>query len=186
MELEFITAAHWNDSLWELIEPMYQEAFPSGAKPAGILHNMLDRGIAYLHAGLSDGQVVAMAVTGIVGGTTDKRLIIDYLAVAKKSRGEGLGSLFLEKIIHWAEQVHNASGIIIEVEAGNTAAHLERIHFWERNGFKLTPYIHQYIWVPEPYQAMLRPLKQGVAVEDNGESLFRYINNFHRKSYRLS
>lgn len=30
MELEFITAAHWNDSLWELIEPMYQEAFPAG------------------------------------------------------------------------------------------------------------------------------------------------------------
>lgn len=27
MELEFITAAHWNDSLWELIEPMYLRLF---------------------------------------------------------------------------------------------------------------------------------------------------------------
>lgn len=184
MELEFITTAQWDKELWKLIEPVYREAFPSGAKPERILHNMLDRGIAYMHAALRDGQAEAMAVTGFVGGTADRRLIIDYLAVHHQSRGEGLGSWFLNEIIAWAEQRHHPGGIIIEVEAGSSDIHNGRIHFWERNGFILAPYIHQYIWVPEPYQAMLRPLKQGVAVKDNGESLFRYINNFHSKAYR--
>lgn len=184
MKLEFMTIAHWDESLWNRIEPVYREAFPSGAKPKGTLRSMLERGIACIHAGLYDNEVVAMAVSGIEGAAADKRLIIDYLAVRKETRGQGYGTQFLGMVCDWAQKEHHVRGIIIEVEAGETEAHVERIHFWERCGFILTAYVHQYIWVPEPYQAMLLPLDQNISVQDNGQSLFRYINSFHKKAYR--
>jgi GNAT superfamily N-acetyltransferase len=184
MKMELITASHWDDKLWRSVEPVYREAFPSGAKPEGILRSMLDRGIAYLHAGLIDGQVATMAVSGILSEGNDKRLIIDYLAVSREMRGKGAGTVFLNLIIDWAIQNHGVQGVIIEAESGSLENHTQRIHFWEKNGFILTPYVHQYIWVPEPYQAMLKPLEPGVTVTDNGKSLFRYINNFHKKAYR--
>ncbi|AIQ60194.1 GNAT family N-acetyltransferase [Paenibacillus borealis] len=184
MELDFITVDHWDEQLWKQMEQMYHEAFPSGAKSKGILRSMLDRKIAYLHAGLDNGQVVAMAVTGVVGAAEDKKLVIDYLAVEKKLRGAGTGSWFLGQIRDWAIQEHRIRGIIIEAESGTSDTHKERIHFWERNGFVLTSYVHQYIWVPEPYQAMLLPLDGTGNVPDDGEALFRYINAFHSKAYR--
>lgn len=185
MDLEFITVDKWDEQLWKQMEPVYREAFPSGAKSKGILRSMLERKIAYLHAGLDQqGQVVAMAVTGVVGKTDDKVLIIDYLAVDKELRGAGMGTWFLVQIRDWAVQEHNVRGIIIEAESGTSDTHKERIHFWERNGFVLTSYVHQYIWVPEPYQAMLLPLDGSGNVPDDGEALFRYINSFHSKAYR--
>lgn len=184
MNMELITTAHWDDKLWQSMEPVYREAFPSGAKPERILHSMLDRGTAYLHAGLMDGQVAAMAVAGIVAEGENKRLIIDYLAVSRGMRGKGAGTAFLNLIVDWAKEDHSVQGVIIEAESGSSESHAQRIHFWEKNGFLLTPYVHQYIWVPEPYQAMLKPLEPGVTVLDNGESLFRYINKFHSIAYR--
>ena len=184
MELEFITIDKWDEQLWKQMEPVYREAFPSGAKPASILRSMLERRVAYLHAGIKQGRLVAMAVTGVVGNAEDKKLIIDYLAVGKELRGEGVGTQLLEQIRDWAVQEHGIRGIIIEAESGTSDTHKERIHFWERNGFTLTSYVHQYIWVPEPYQAMLLPLDGAGDVQDDGEALFRYINAFHSKAYR--
>lgn len=184
MELELITMDQWNESLWLQIEQMYFEAFPSGAKPAGILRSMLERRVAYLHAGRSQGQLVAMAVTGIVGQAGEQKLIIDYLAVRAEMRGTGVGTRFLEQIRQWAALEHHIQGIIIEAESGTSESHKERIHFWERNGFILTDYIHQYIWVPEPYQALMLPLDGSEVTPEDGEALFRYINAFHSKAYR--
>lgn len=186
MNMELITTARWDEKLWRSVGPVYREAFPSGAKPEGILHSMLDQGIGSIHAGLMDGQAAAMAVTGIVDGEDGKRLIIDYLAVSRELRGQGAGTVFLKLIIGQAQQDPAVQGVIIEAESGAAAGHAQRIHFWEKNGFILTPYVHQYIWVPEPYQAMLKPLEPGVAVIGNGESLVRYINAFHKKAYRPS
>lgn len=184
MNMELITTAQWDDKLWRSVEPIYREAFPSGAKPERILRSMLERGIACLHAGLSDGQVTGMAVTGFVAEGDNKRLIIDYLAVSPEMRGKGAGTAFLNLIIDWAVKEQGVQGVIIEAESGSSGTHAQRIHFWENNGFILTSYVHQYIWVPEPYQAMLKPLEPGVTVLDNGESLFRYINKFHSRAYR--
>ncbi|WP_405115829.1 GNAT family N-acetyltransferase [Paenibacillus sp. FSL K6-1217] len=184
MNLEFITIEEWDEALWGRMERIYHEAFPSGAKTEAILRSMLNRRIGYLHAGVHQGVVVAMAVTGVVGQAADKILIIDYLAVDKALRGAGMGTWMLEQIRAWAVHKHGIRGIIIEAESGTTASHMERIHFWERNGFVLTSYVHQYRMVPEPYQAMMLPLDGTGVVPDDGEALFRYINAFHSKAYR--
>lgn len=184
MELEFTTVETWDEALWDRMEPIYQEAFPSGAKTKAILHSMLNRGIGYLHMGVHQGQVVAMAVTGLVGKGEERLLIIDYLAVEQKLRGSGIGTWMLKQLQAWATREHGVEGIIIEAESGRTEAHLERFQFWQRNGFVLTSYVHQYSVVPEPYQAMKLPLNMSKHVPDDGKAIFRYINGFHKAAYR--
>ncbi|WP_150266223.1 GNAT family N-acetyltransferase [Paenibacillus tepidiphilus] len=185
MELEIITIHEWDEQLWKMAEALYHEAFPHGAKPVRILRGMLDRKLAAMHFGRIDGRMVAMAVTGIVDAAGGQRLLIDYLAVGRMQRGRRLGTSLLEAIIDWAKQEHQVKAVIIEVESGTTEADKKRVHFWEKNGFILTPYVHQYIWVPEPYQAMLRPLEPGINVTDDGQALFRHITAFHNQSFRL-
>lgn len=203
METQFRTYDKWDHRLWASLEPIYREAFPSGAKPENILRGMVERGVGSLHAAFQGGQAVALAVTGFSAGDSGDpdvdssnpagdssvpagdMLIIDYLAVRKDLRGSGLGTRFLEWLREWAKQTHGISGILIEAESGDTPEHLERIRFWERNGFVLTPYVHQYVWVPEPYQAMLLPLSGRMPeLEDGGEALFRHITSFHGRSFR--
>ncbi|WP_238654676.1 GNAT family N-acetyltransferase [Paenibacillus piscarius] len=183
-EYEFTTIEQWDEALWRRMERVYHEAFPSGAKTKGILRSMLDRGIGYLHTGVHQGEVVAMAVTGLVEQAADRILIIDYLAVDRELRGSGVGTWMVEQITDWARQEHGVTGIIIEAESGTTEAHQERIRFWEKNGFVLTSYVHHYRVVPEPYQAMMLPLTGNTDVPDDGDALFRYINAFHRVAYR--
>ncbi|AHV97536.1 GNAT family N-acetyltransferase [Paenibacillus sabinae] len=184
MRHEFVTLTHWDDGYWRAAGPIYREAFPSGAKPEGLLRSMLEKGVAVMHVLMNGDEAQAMAVTGLAGSAPDIKLIIDYMAVRADLRGKGIGRVFLGKIRDWAVKAHSVSAIIIEVEAGDTAAHAERFHFWERCGFIKTAYVHQYIWVPEPYTAMLLPLNPEVVVTDDGRSLFRYIESFHKRAYR--
>ncbi|MFD1774716.1 GNAT family N-acetyltransferase [Paenibacillus rhizophilus] len=184
MKQDFITLTHWSNEYWKMIGPIYREAFPRGAKPEGLLRNMLEKGISAMHVLMCEGEAGAMAVTGQAGAESDKKLIIDYMAVRTDLRGQGIGRTFLSKIRDWAVKEHGVSSIIIEVEAGDSAAHAERFHFWERCGFVRTAYVHTYIWVPEPYTAMLLPLNPEDPVTDDGRSLFRYIESFHKKAYR--
>jgi GNAT superfamily N-acetyltransferase len=184
MAMEFITTEQWNESLWRLIGHVYREAFPRGAKTEPILRSMLDRRIAWLHAGLEDGYASAMAVTGIVFEGTNKVLIIDYLAVRRDLRGQGVGSQFLDKIREWAQREHGVHVIVIEVEAEDTEENANRMSFWEKCGFRPTDYVHKYIWVPEPYLAMALPLDNAYTIPEDGKTLFRYIVKFHEKAYR--
>ncbi|MGN7759843.1 GNAT family N-acetyltransferase [Paenibacillus sp. 22594] len=186
MTLEFMTYGEWDDALWAAIEPLYREAFPHGAKPVNILHNMLDKKIAWLHAGYQNGKIAAMAVSGLSGSSAERLLIIDYMAVDTQLRSQGLGRQFLEMIRDWAVQEHRIHAVLIEVEAGNTEDDAARVHFWEHCGFIATSYVHQYIWIPEPYRAMVLPLSQDFVITGDGQALFRHITNFHIKSFRKS
>ncbi|MCM3132969.1 GNAT family N-acetyltransferase [Paenibacillus polysaccharolyticus] len=186
LELEFSTIETWDEALWARMERIYREAFPTGAKTKAILCNMLDRGIGYLHMAAHQENVVAMAVTGLVGKGKERLLIVDYLAVEQKLRGSGIGTWMLKQLRAWATKEHGVEGIIIEAESGMTEAHLERIQFWQRNGFVLTSYVHQYSMVPEPYQAMKLLLDRSKPVLDDGKAIFKYINAFHKVAYRKS
>lgn len=170
----------WDDKLWQDVCALYLGAFEDkGAKPVKILKNMFAKGIAELHVGYSDSVAVVMAITGRL--VSDRVMIIDYLAVAEKERGRGLG----KQLVDYLRQKAVAEGyqqIIIEVESEETADNKRRIRFWQTCGFLLTDYVHHYIWVPEPYQAMYLSLDADRR-KVTGEELFVYINNFHRISF---
>ncbi|MBW4841708.1 MAG: GNAT family N-acetyltransferase [Paenibacillaceae bacterium] len=184
MQWTFNTLTEWDRACWDKLGPIYREAFPHGAKPEKVLRSMLDRRIASLHAGLLEGEPVAMAITGFNGGQGVKRFILDYMAVRQDLRGQGLGRLFFSQIRDFADQDPQAEAILIEAEAEDTEMNRERLRFWLHCGFIATPYVHQYIWVPEPYRALYLPLKDDFTLTDDGKTLFRDITSFHHQSFR--
>jgi len=177
-KVEYQTTELWNEEVWKKASEIYHTAFEKGAKTEKILRNMFKKEIAHLHVGYKGSKAVSMAITGTIKGYNT--LLIDYLAVDSNFQDEGYGSAMVEYI---KTKSRRFDSIIIEVESEETQESLSRIHFWEKCGFILTPYIHQYIWVPEPYQAMYLPLKE-IELKTEGRELFRFITQYHKESFR--
>ena len=182
--MEFFTADQWDETLWLKVKEIYDEAFSGhGGKPEKIIRNMFAKGICFLHFALEGSDVVGMALTGSLG--CSEILIIDYLTVRKEMRGRGFGKEFFKYIKAWAAEQGRYKRILIEVECENTTENIARINFWKKCGFILADeYTHHYIWVPEPYQAMVLCLRKDSRVPLNGEDLFKYITAFHKESFR--
>lgn len=174
------TTDRLDDRSWPQALALYRDAFPEG-KPEAILAAMFRKKMAYLHVVSDERGVVAMAITGKTA--KGKLLLVDYLAVRRDRRGEGIGQAFLSAIRDWADRTLRVDGLLIEAEYGDEKD-AERVRFWERCGFILTPYVHKYIWVPEPYRAMYLPLKPDADIPSDGRKLFRYIGDFHNKAFR--
>jgi GNAT superfamily N-acetyltransferase len=181
--VEFITVEHWDEVLWKKASYIYDQAFRGkGAKSEKIIRNMFKKNICSLHIGIKNSKVITMALIGRLEGT--KTLLIDYLAVFEDYRNRGIGQLLLNYIKDWAIENGRFESIIIEVESKNSQENWKRIHFWEKCGFTLTDYVHHYIWVPEPYQAMYIKLQSSSILPEDGEQLFKYISHFHKLSYQ--
>ncbi|MDZ5472834.1 GNAT family N-acetyltransferase [Bacillus sp. 31A1R] len=179
--MNIITTGVWDDDLWRDAGPLYLEAFgDKGAKPVKIIKNMFEQGMAELHVGYNESKAVGMALTGKL--ESDKVMIIDYVAVSEKERGHGLGKHFVDYLRQKAVD-YGYQKLIIEVESEDTLENRKRIEFWQSCGFHLTEYVHHYIWVPETYHAMYLPMITEQRKE-TGEELFKYINTFHRLSFR--
>jgi GNAT superfamily N-acetyltransferase len=181
IEMEFKTIDRWDEELWNKAHIVYKQAFNHGAKPEKIIRNMFDKGICYLHVAIELHEVMAMAITGIVNN--GHTLLIDYLAVKEDKRGMGVGHKMLKYIEEWCKSHGWLNSIIIEAESEPTPENKERIHFWEKNGFIKTDYVHQYIWVPEPYLALYKKLSPDADLPIDGEALFQFITGFHRDSF---
>lgn len=182
---EYLITDEWNEAWWNEAERIYEQAFPlDGKKSREIIRRMFDKRMCQLHTITQGSEMIGMALTGIdqQGGA----LIIDYLAIHKEYRSKGYGRLLLDHIKSWTRTIPNCKGIIVEVEAERTEENRLRVLFWERNGFHLTDYVHPYIWVPEPYQAMYFNLDDNDPLPDDGKLLFRSITKFHEKAYRGS
>jgi len=181
--MEFNTYSHWDELLWEEVSPIYYQAFAEkGAKPKKVIYNMFKKQLCFLHIGMIEGHAAAMAITGRLHKS--RALLIDYLVVHPKWRNRGLGVNFFDYIQEWALTSGDYEGLVIEVEAEESQADQQRITFWEKCGFILTDYIHQYIWVPEPYRAMYKKLKPDTELPEDGKELFMFIGQFHKSSYQ--
>ncbi|CAG7646027.1 hypothetical protein PAESOLCIP111_05082 [Paenibacillus solanacearum] len=174
----------WDEARWDAAEPIYEQSFPGdGKKNRGIIRRMFERGMCQLHTIAQGQETVGMALTGF--DREADALIIDYLAVRQTMRGSGYGGYMLDRIKQWSRLTDaQCRGIIVEVESDQIEANRRRIRFWEANGFHLTDYIHQYIWVPEPYQAMYCNFDETSPLPKDGETLFRSITRFHERAYR--
>lgn len=179
--MDVITVDHWDEALWREAEPIYYAAFPEhGRKSKAIIRNMFQKHLCQLHLAKSEGELVAMAITGSVEGS--RAIIIDYFAVRADLRNKGIGSVFLERLKEYAKVDGDYTILLIEVEAEDTQTNAERAKFWEKAGFHSTDYVHKYIWVPEPYRAMYAQLNS-TPISTKGEHLFSIITRFHRESF---
>ncbi len=181
--MEYQITDEWDETRWITVEQIYEQAFPlDGKKSRDIIRRMFEKRMCQLHTIAQGSEIVGMALTGI-----DKQadaLLIDYLAVRTDVRGRGYGRLLLDRIKQWTRTAAGCKGIIVEVESEPTEENSRRVHFWEMNGFHLTAYVHQYIWVPEPYQAMYLNFDEMDRLPEDGIMLFRSITRFHEKAYR--
>lgn len=182
--LKFQTIDYWDEQIWTKAGNIYHQAFEAkGPKPEKVLRNMFQKGIGFLHIGWENEEVVTVAISGRIKGNSFA--IIDYLAVCPKDRNKGIGRQMVNYIIKYFTSLA-LDRIIIEVEAENSSENQNRITFWEKCGFTLTDYIHPYIWVPEPYQAMYLNLHPKAAIPSSGKELFSYIGKIHKKSFQGS
>lgn len=182
--MEFITVKDWNEALWKQAEPVYEEAFPEhGRKSRLIVKRMLEQGIGMLHIWKQGEETAAMALSGI--DRSRNILVLDYIAVRKTSRGNGLGLACLDDIRRYAKEEAGCRAIVIEVEAEPSEENERRIRFWEKAGFTLTDYVKSYIWVPETYRAMFLSLDKDIQpVPDDGKEWFKSILKYHEQAYR--
>ncbi|MBY0096010.1 GNAT family N-acetyltransferase [Mesobacillus maritimus] len=181
--MHFLTIAEWDEGIWQKVRSIYQEAFANhGGKPEKVIRNMFIRCNCHLHVVLNRDFPVGMAITGEINSS--KVLIIDYFAIIPNYRGQGIGKEFVQYLKTWANQHEYYHSLLLEVENDQTKETSNRITFWERCGFTLLKnYIHHYIWVPEPYQAMTLMLQDSIPLL-RGEEAFKYISAFHRKSFQ--
>lgn len=187
--MELITTHTWNDSLWAEAELIYEQSFePHSRKKTTIVRSMFEKRMCYLHLLREGDESIGMALTGPVGSEESRLLLIDYLAIRPVQRHRGLGQLFVEQLAEWARGTLQMKGLLIEAEAEPSADNLRRLAFWQSCGFQVTTYVHHYIWVPEPYQALYLYFESSHpdADEPSGEQLFHWITGFHRRAYQKS
>lgn len=117
------------------IRALYREAFPKcERKPFSIIRAMTKRGRTDLWYFEDDEGFAGLCAT--INGKNE--ILIDYLAVAKKRRGTGVGSKMLALLLeHYKDH-----GVFLEIEeldesAENNAERIRRKEFYLRAG--LTP-----------------------------------------------
>jgi len=181
--MAFHTYDHVNIADWNPALALYHQAFPkAGRKPDPIIMGMFAKKLSFLHTDSEGGNLSAMAFSGLIPEANV--LLIDYLAVREDLRGRGIGHQFVQNIAAWAKEEKKLSGILLEAEDEPSLENVGRIRFWEKCGFILTEYVHKYIWVPETYRAMYLPFGSEFRVNDRGQSLFKYIESYHKKAFK--
>ena len=183
MNIRYKTVTIWNENDWSAAAPLYDEAFPpQGRKTARHIRRILDTLSGALHlAEDPSGETAAMAVTGNLPELG--AMLIDYIAVRGTMRGRGVGRGMVEYLEKTARQ-NGKRAVVVEIEADPTPANERRERFWTSLGFTRTEYVHRYRWVPEPYRALYKPLREDAALPLVGEVLFRSITAFHRNIWQ--
>ena len=116
------------------IKRLYREAFPRyERKPFGIIKAMAKKGKTDLWYFEDEGGFAGLAAT--INGPD--AILIDYLAVARKRRGTGVGTRMLGTLLeHYKDY-----GVFLEIEeldenAENSTERVRRREFYLRQGFE--------------------------------------------------
>lgn len=119
---------------WFRIYRLYRAAFPGcERKPFRMIASMARRGKTDVWYAEDEGRFAGFATT-----INDEELILlDYLAVARKRRGRGVGSRILQEM----KKCYAGRGIFVEIESPfedgpDRQSRLRRKDFYVRNGFQ--------------------------------------------------
>ena len=130
--MRFFKPKKWVDML--RLRLLYREAFPRcERKPFSIIKAMSEKGKTDLWYFEDDCGFMGLCAT--INGSD--KVLIDYLAVAKRRRGTGVGTQMLKALIeHYKDY-----GIFLEIEmldpeAGNNAERIRRREFYLRCGLQ--------------------------------------------------
>ena len=94
---------------WFRLYRLYQSAFPAGEKkPFSMIRTMCKKGKSDVWYCTDDGKFAGLVIT--INGPD--KILLDYLAVAKNRRGQGIGSEMLKKM----REQYSGKGVFLEIE----------------------------------------------------------------------
>jgi len=100
---------------WLKVYGLYQSAFPaSEKKPFSMIRTMCKKGKSDVWYCVEDGKFAGLVIT--INGPDE--ILLDYLAVAKKRRGQGIGSKMLKAM----REQYAGKGVFLEIEIVDEAA----------------------------------------------------------------
>lgn len=117
---------------WLRLYGLYQSAFPANEKkPFSMIRAMQKKGRSDVWYCEQDGKFAGLVIT--INGPD--KILLDYLAVAKSRRGQGVGSKILKKM----REEYAGKGVFLEIEiVDETAENFEerrrRKQFYLTNG----------------------------------------------------
>ena len=117
---------------WFKVYRLYQAAFPaSEKKPFSMIRSMQKKGKTDVWYCEEKGKFAGLVIT--INGPD--QILLDYLAVAKKRRGQGIGSQILQKM----REQYYGKGVFLEIEivdevAENYEERKRRKQFYLSNG----------------------------------------------------
>ena len=130
--VEMIIKQPTNIIQWCRIYHLYQTAFPANEKkPFSMICSMQKKGKTDIWYCEHNGKFSGVVIT--INGSD--KILIDYLAVAKKYRGRGMGSEILKQM----REIYAGKGIFLEIEfvtetAKNYKERKKRKQFYLANG----------------------------------------------------
>ena len=118
---------------WLRIRLLYRQAFPRyERKPFAIIRRMFREGRTDVWMAFQQGRFAGMAAT-INGGDA---ILLDYFAVQRALRGQGVGSVFLQALL----EKYAGKGLFVEIEAADRddpdGSKVRRKAFYLRNGLE--------------------------------------------------
>ena len=118
---------------WLRIRLLYHRAFPRyERKPFAIIRRMRKEGRTDLWLAEADGHFAGLAATI----NAPDVILLDYLAVHERRRGQGVGSSMLQALL----DRYAGRGLFVEIEAADrddpTGERARRKQFYLRNGLK--------------------------------------------------
>lgn len=125
---------------WLQIRSLYNNAFPAAEKkPFSMIRTMYRKKKTDIWYCELDGRFAGLVIT--INGP--EQILIDYLAICKKSRGKGIGS----EILSLMRAQYEGKGIFLEIErvfenADNEEEKIRRKQFYLRNGMQE---MHTYV-----------------------------------------
>lgn len=119
---------------WAEVYGLYQKAFPkSEKKPFSMIRSMYKKGASDVWRFQRNGKFVGIIIT--ING--DSHVLLDYLAVAERQRGTGIGS----EILQLMQAQYTGKSVFLEIESvyedcTNREERLRRKHFYEKCGME--------------------------------------------------
>ena len=118
---------------WLRIRLLYRQAFPRyERKPFAIIRRMFREGHTDVWMAFQQGRFAGIAAT-INGGDA---ILLDYFAVQRALRGQGVGSVFLQALL----EKYAGKGLFVEIEAADRddpdGSKTRRKAFYLRNGLE--------------------------------------------------
>ncbi len=117
---------------WLRLHRLYQSAFPANEKkPFSMIRSMQKKGKSDVWYCEENGKFAGLVIT--ING--QEQILLDYLAVTQKSRGQGIGSQILKKM----RELYAGKSVFLEIEivredAENYEERKRRKQFYLSNG----------------------------------------------------